>query len=86
MKHNVTVRQLATYKQGCWINVDDTKSGQIVLSGTTFVTPTYLMKKDNAWLLVVFDSEEWAQESLGDWTKHFDDVWKIEEGGMVPII
>lgn len=63
-KHDVRVIQLQSDWGNSYLNVDDTKPGQLEVWGSCYTMPVYLYQNGICFHLLVFDNEEFANEWL----------------------
>ena len=83
--HHVTVSQLNSEYGRVFMNVGNSNGGSLDIEGSVFRSPTYLMLSRNTYRLVAFGDRKWAAEGLHDFTRHYERVWKIEEGKITCI-
>ncbi len=83
--HDVVVRQLATYTNKSVINVEGEGGGHLILYGSALHSPSYLLRRGVEWSLVVFDDMEWRDELWAEVSEHYDEMVKIDRGGLLQV-
>ena len=64
--HDINVRQLKSDRGLTYINVDEDINGGISVWGGRWQPNTYLIRERTRWAIIVFDSNDIAQEWLSD--------------------
>lgn len=74
--HEISIMQLRSGRGLTYINVDENINGGISVWGGIWQPNTYLIKERTRWVIIVFDSNDIAQEWLRD-HQTVDITWEL---------
>ena len=86
MAHHVSIHQLTSSENGrAFLNVDEKCPGGICVWGSSFQSPVYLLLNGTYFVVVVFDTEAFANEWLQENADGYENVFHIAPYGLIDV-